>query len=84
MNTSKFLVSVLCAAAAGVVVGMLTAPEKGEDLRNSLRNSVNDLAKKLGDLIPSQLAGAKPGQSGLQEESQNFGNREYKRATVTP
>jgi len=50
-TTGKILLGILCAASAGVVIGMLIAPEKGEDLRKDIKNSAGDFAKKLGDLL---------------------------------
>ena len=43
--------SILGAAAAGVIIGMLIAPEKGEDLRKNIRKTAGDLADKLKDAI---------------------------------
>jgi gas vesicle protein len=42
MSNSKLLLGILGAAAAGVVIGMLIAPEKGEDLRKNLRKTADD------------------------------------------
>jgi gas vesicle protein len=41
-STSKVIVGILGAAAAGVVLGMLIAPEKGEDLRKNIKNTTDD------------------------------------------
>lgn len=43
--------SILGAATAGVIIGMLIAPEKGEDLRKNIRKTAGDLADKLKDAI---------------------------------
>ena len=50
-TTGQILLGVLAAASAGVVIGLLIAPEKGEDLRANIKNSAGDFAKKLGDLL---------------------------------
>ena len=50
-TTGQILLGILCAASAGVVIGLLIAPEKGEDLRKDIKNSAGDFAKKLGDLL---------------------------------
>lgn len=42
MSNSKLLLGILGAAAAGVVIGMLIAPEKGEDLRKNLKKTADD------------------------------------------
>jgi gas vesicle protein len=42
MSNSKVLLGILGAAAAGVVIGMLVAPKKGEELRNNIRKTADD------------------------------------------
>ena len=41
-STSKVVIGILGAAAAGVIVGMLIAPEKGEDLRKNIKKTTDD------------------------------------------
>lgn len=41
-NGGKMILGILGAAAAGVIVGMLIAPEKGEDLRKNLKKTAED------------------------------------------
>jgi gas vesicle protein len=51
MNTkSKVLLGILGAAAAGVVIGLLIAPEKGSDMRKKIRKTAGDWADNLGHL----------------------------------
>ncbi|HRO68974.1 MAG TPA: YtxH domain-containing protein [Chitinophagaceae bacterium] len=51
MNTkSKVLLGILGAAAAGVVIGMLIAPDKGNETRKKLRKTAGDWADSLGHL----------------------------------
>lgn len=50
-TTTKVLLGIVGAAAAGVVIGMLVAPEKGSDLRKKIKNNCNDWASSLGDLL---------------------------------
>jgi gas vesicle protein len=50
-NSANIFLGILGAATAGVVIGMLIAPEKGEDLRGKLKGTASDFAKRLGDLI---------------------------------
>jgi len=39
---SKVLIGILGAAAAGVVIGLLLAPEKGKDTRKKIKNTAGD------------------------------------------
>ena len=48
---TKLIVSVLGAAAAGVAIGMLLAPEKGSDIRRNISRTTGDWASNLGDLL---------------------------------
>ncbi len=51
MNTkSKVLLGILGAAAAGVVIGLLIAPEKGTDMRKKIRKTAGDWADNLSHL----------------------------------
>jgi gas vesicle protein len=50
-NSSNILLGILGAAAAGVVIGMIIAPQKGSALRSDLKHSAGDFTKKLGDLL---------------------------------
>jgi len=52
-NTSKIIFGLLGAAAAGVAIGMLMAPEKGADMRKKISDGANDLACRVTDLISS-------------------------------
>jgi gas vesicle protein len=61
-NAGGIFIGIVAAAAAGVILGMLITPEKGEDLRNSIKNSAGDLTKKFGNLLSDgkeELKGAK-------------------------
>ena len=51
MNTkSKVILGILGAAAAGVVIGMLVAPEKGKDSRKKIKKTAGEWADKLSHL----------------------------------
>ncbi|RAW01772.1 YtxH domain-containing protein [Pseudochryseolinea flava] len=60
-STGKFILGVLGAAAAGTVVGLLIAPEKGSDTRKKLVESIGKLAIDAANVLQSgkqQLADA--------------------------
>lgn len=51
MNTkSKVILGILGAAAAGVIVGMLIAPDKGKETRKKLRKTAEDWADSMSHL----------------------------------
>ena len=50
-STSKFIVGMAAAAAAGAIIGMLVAPEKGADLQKKLASGTKDWLSELGSLI---------------------------------
>lgn len=50
-SNSKVVLGIVTAAAAGAVIGMLFAPEKGTELRGKVRDTANDLASDLLDAI---------------------------------
>jgi len=88
-NNGKVLLGILGAAAAGVIVGMLIAPEKGEDLRKNLKRTAEDwmdeFAKLTGkgkayadDLREQALADASDLRDDA-EESVNKVKENYKR-----
>jgi gas vesicle protein len=50
-TTTKVLLGIVGAAAAGVVIGMLVAPDKGSELRKKIKTNANDWASNLADLF---------------------------------
>jgi len=50
-TTSKIVLGILGAAAAGVIVGLMIAPEKGEDFRRKIKDTASDWADNVSDLF---------------------------------
>ncbi|HTF19674.1 MAG TPA: YtxH domain-containing protein [Chryseolinea sp.] len=50
-TTSKIVVGMAAAAAAGAIIGMLVAPEKGTDLQKRLASGTKDWLSELGSLL---------------------------------
>jgi len=48
---SKVLLGILGAAAAGVAIGLLIAPEKGSEMRGRIQKKANGLANTLSNLF---------------------------------
>lgn len=48
---SKIILGLIGAASAGVLVGLLLAPEKGTDLRKRVKDTAGDWAGHLTDLF---------------------------------
>ena len=51
MKTAKVILSVAAAAAAGVAIGMLIAPEKGEELQKKITDGARGWLAELASLI---------------------------------
>ena len=70
MNTnSKVVLGILGAAAAGVVIGMLLAPEKGEETRKKLRKTAEDWADSVSNLWARGRAAADEAANDLKEKA---------------
>lgn len=50
---TKLILGLAGAAAAGVIVGLLLAPEKGTDTRTKIRETATDWTDQLSDLFSS-------------------------------
>ena len=50
-KNSKIIIGVTAAAAAGAVIGLLLAPEKGAKVREKVREAANNFATDLLDAI---------------------------------
>jgi gas vesicle protein len=48
---TKVILGLVGAAAAGVIVGLMIAPEKGSDLRKKVKDTAGDWAGHLTDLF---------------------------------
>ena len=77
-NKSKLILGLLGAAAAGVVVGLLLAPDKGTQTRKRIRDTTTDWAGHLSDLFgtaKSELENwRKKGTNAASDASNTFSN----------
>ena len=50
-STTKIVLGMMAAAAAGAAIGILFAPEKGTELRKRIKDNVNDWVDELNAFI---------------------------------
>jgi gas vesicle protein len=50
-TTTKIALGILGAAAAGVVIGMMIAPEKGSEMRNRIKRTAGEWADNVSHLF---------------------------------
>ena len=72
MKTSTLLLTVLGAAAAGVAVGLMIAPEKGSETRRILAEKAEDWKNKAGELIKTGKEYVNDVASSLKSNGQNM------------
>jgi gas vesicle protein len=51
MTNTKLILGILGAAAAGLVIGMMIAPEKGTDLRANIKRTADDWVDEISQWI---------------------------------
>ena len=52
-SPNKIILGLLGAAAIGVALGILLAPESGGEVRKKIADKASDIASRIGDLINS-------------------------------
>ena len=50
-TTTKIVLGIVGAAAAGVIIGLLVAPEKGEEMRKRVKKTAGEWADNLSNLF---------------------------------
>jgi len=65
---TKVVLGILGAAAAGVVIGMLIAPEKGSEMRTRIKKSAGDWIDNLSNLFVK-------GKEELEEMAEDTGSK---------
>ena len=68
MTTTKFALSVLGAAAAGVVIGLLLAPDKGSETRKRISKTTSEWADGLSHLFVKGREAAEDLKDDLKEK----------------
>ena len=73
-SRTKVILGLAGAVAAGVIVGLLVAPEKGSDMRKKVGDTATDWAGRLSDLFTSakgEVDNLKSKGSNLAKEAAN-------------
>jgi gas vesicle protein len=73
-STGKVLLAIIGAAAAGAIIGMLVAPEKGTDLRRRISETTGDWASQLSDLLAQGKEQLQNFQNKATNEGENLAN----------
>ncbi|KIC96331.1 YtxH domain-containing protein [Flavihumibacter solisilvae] len=73
-TTSKVVLGILGAAAAGAVIGMLVAPEKGCDLRNKIAGNARDWANEFADWLNARGNDLKNVKNTVASKAENLAN----------
>jgi gas vesicle protein len=73
-STGKFILGVLSAAAAGTVIGLLIAPEKGSETRKKLVESFGKLAIDAANVLQSGKQQLEETGDAIAEETEGLKN----------
>ncbi|WP_290797767.1 YtxH domain-containing protein [Flavihumibacter sp. UBA7668] len=82
-TTSKIVLGVLGAAAAGVAIGLLVAPEKGKDLRNKIADNAKNWADEFGTWLSDKKSEATMAAKKMASKAEDIADeagQEYNRA----
>ena len=61
-GTSRFLIGFIAGALAGATVGLLLAPESGEDTRKLIIDTIDEYSKKGKEFIESKKKNKEEGE----------------------
>ena len=71
-STGKVLLAIIGAAAAGAIIGMLVAPEKGSDLRKKISDATGDWTTQLSQLLATGKAQLENLKQSASNEAENL------------
>lgn len=75
MKTStKFIIGLTIAAAAGAAIGMLLAPEKGKDLQKKLKDEAEDLLSQFTSILQTGKDAVSQVRDTAEEEIDRIGS----------
>ena len=73
-KSSKIILGILGAAAAGAVIGMLVAPSSGDDMRKKISKAATDFAEDLTKAIATGREQMGDAKSSLLKEARGLGS----------
>lgn len=73
-STGKVVLAIIGAAAAGAIIGMLVAPEKGSDLRKKISDATGDWTSQLSQLLATGKAQLDSLKQTASDEAENLSN----------
>ncbi|MBC7887723.1 MAG: YtxH domain-containing protein [Ferruginibacter sp.] len=71
-NPNKVILGLLGAAAAGVMIGILLAPDKGGEVRKKIADKATDFASRIGELISTGKEKLEEGAGKVANKSGDF------------
>ena len=77
MSTSKMLLGFVAGAAVGAALGILFAPDKGEETRRKISEQGNDLADNLKGKFTDLVDGVKEKFSSIKSEAEDVADKGY-------
>jgi len=67
-TTTKVILGLVGAAAVGAAIGMLLAPDKGTELRKSIKDTAGKLSNRLNDMMQNGKQAAEKAASKAQQQ----------------
>ena len=74
-NNGRIFLGIITAAAAGAVIGMLFAPEKGDDFRKKIGGSLNEWADELLKAVQQGQTEFNKGKDNLMNQAEHLKNQ---------
>jgi gas vesicle protein len=72
MNSGKVLLALLAGVAAGALIGILFAPDKGTETRKKISKKGEDYAEHLGEKFDEFISGFKEKFEDVKEDISDF------------
>ncbi|MFT3979131.1 MAG: YtxH domain-containing protein [Ferruginibacter sp.] len=80
MSNGKFLAGILLGAAAGAVLGVLFAPEKGEDTRKKIKKKTSKMGEDLKAKFDEMAEGFKKKFNDIKEDADEMMEKAQRQA----